>query len=57
MNLVTLKMTGPAAEVEKQREAFFDYMRSFEPIYDHKIDSPAKDKEAEPESGTQEGRE
>lgn len=57
VNLVTLKMTGPAAEVEKQREAFFDYMRSFEPIYDHKIDSPAKDKEAEPESGTQEGRE
>jgi hypothetical protein len=30
-------------------------MRSFEPIYDHKIDSPAKEKESEPESETEEG--
>jgi hypothetical protein len=47
VNLITLKMIGPAAEVEKQREAFFEYMRSFEPIYDHKIESPVKGKATE----------
>jgi hypothetical protein len=32
-------MIGPAEEVKKQRDAFFEYMRSFEAIYDHKIKS------------------
>ena len=39
LNLITLKMIGPAQEVGKQREAFYEYMRGFEAIYDHKIDS------------------
>ena len=38
-NLITLKMIGPVEEVKKQRDAFFEYMRSFEAIYDHKIKS------------------
>ena len=44
-NLITLKMIGPAEEVEKQRDAFFEYMRSFEAIYDHKIDSSVEEAE------------
>ena len=48
-NLITLKMIGPAEEVKKQRDAFFEYMRSFEAIYDHKIDSSVE--EAEMETG------
>ena len=47
INLITLKMIGPAEEVEKQREAFFKYMRSFEAIYDHKIDSSVEAEEIE----------
>jgi hypothetical protein len=44
-NLITLKIIGPAEEVEKQRDAFFEYMRSFEAIYDHKIDSSVEEAE------------
>ncbi len=39
-NIITLKMTGPAEEVEKSREGFFEYMRSFVPIEDHFITPP-----------------
>jgi hypothetical protein len=39
-NIITLKMTGPTAAVEAQREAFFEYMRSFFPIEDHFIETP-----------------
>ena len=46
-NLITLKMIGPAEEVKKQRDAFFEYMRSFEAIYDHKIDSSVEEAEIE----------
>ena len=42
-------MIGPAEEVKKQRDAFFEYMKSFEAIYDHKIDSSVE--EAEMETG------
>ena len=51
VNLVTLKMIGPAAEVEKQRNDLFEYMRSFKPIYDHKIDSPVEEKETKKGEG------
>jgi hypothetical protein len=37
-NLITLKMTGPAAEVEAQREALFKYMQSFIPVEVGKIE-------------------
>ena len=40
-------MIGPAEEVKKQRDAFFEYMRSFEAIYDHKIDSSVEEAEME----------
>lgn len=53
VNLVTLKMIGPAEEVEKQRDALFEYMRSFKPIYDHKIESPVKEKETESGEGSE----
>lgn len=39
-NIITLKMTGPTAEVEKCRDEFFTYMRSFTPIEDHFITPP-----------------
>ena len=34
---VTLKMTGPAQQVEAQRDAFFKYMASFEKVDEHFI--------------------
>ena len=40
-NIITLKMTGPTEEVEKARDDFFDYMRSFIPIEDHFIETPS----------------
>lgn len=40
-NIITLKMTGPTAEVEKARDDFFTYMRSFIPIEDHFIETPS----------------
>lgn len=46
-NLITLKMIGPAEEVKKQRDSFFEYMRSFEAIYDHKIDPSVEEVETE----------
>jgi hypothetical protein len=50
-NLITLKMIGPAEEVKKQRDAFFEYMRSFEAIYDHKIKSSNEKGKFENEEG------
>ena len=47
-NIITLKMTGPADEVEKTREEFFQYMSSFDPIEDHFIKTPTG--ETSPES-------
>lgn len=37
-NQVTLKMTGPADEVEAQREAFFEFSKSFSKVDDHLIE-------------------
>ncbi|MGI9267481.1 MAG: hypothetical protein ACR2QY_08170 [Akkermansiaceae bacterium] len=51
LNLITLKMTGPAQEVGKQREAFYEYMRGFEAIYDHKIDSSIEEVKIETGEG------
>jgi hypothetical protein len=51
LNLITLKMTGPAQEVGKQREAFYEYMRGFEAIYDHKIDSSIEEVKIETGGG------
>lgn len=42
-NIITLKMTGPADEVEAQREALYEYMRSIKPIDDHFIENPRED--------------
>ncbi len=50
-NIITLKMTGPVEEVEAQREALFEYTRSFTPIEDHFIETPTGEKPAET-SGT-----
>ena len=44
-NLITLKMTGPAAEVEAQREALFKYMQSFVPVEDGQIKKPSEEEE------------
>ena len=44
-NLITLKMTGPAAEVEAQREALFKYMQSFVPVEDGQIKKPGEEEE------------
>ncbi len=40
-NIITLKMTGPAEEIEKARDGFFEYMRSYVVIEDHFITSPS----------------
>ena len=44
---ITLKMTGPTEEVEKQREAFFKYAADFEAIDDHYIPEGNLKKEEE----------
>lgn len=44
-NLITLKMTGPAAEVEAQRDALFKYMQSFEELEGRKIETPKEEEE------------
>ena len=44
-------MIGPAKELEKQREAFYKYMRGFEAIYDHKIDSSIEEVKIETGEG------
>lgn len=41
-NIITLKMTGPADEVEKARADFYQYMSSFDPIEDHFITPPSE---------------
>ena len=46
-NLITLKMTGPAEEIEAQREVLFEYVRSFTLIEDHFIETPTGEKPAE----------
>jgi hypothetical protein len=44
-------MIGPAQEVGKQREAFYEYMRGFEAIYDHKIDTSIEEVKIETGEG------
>ncbi len=46
-NIITLKMTGPTVEVEKCREEFFEYMRSFITIEDHYITPPTGESTSE----------
>jgi hypothetical protein len=55
-NQVTLKMTGPADAVEAQREAFFEYSRSFTKVDDHLI-QPGNEPEQENNPSALEGYE
>lgn len=49
-NLVTLKMIGPAEEVEAQRAALYQYMKDFELVDDHVIKEPRDQKDQKEES-------